>query len=194
VEIEKLMTPIDPLLLDIADSFDSERLTIRVPRAGDGPGVNAAVVESLDTLRPWMPWAQTAPTQAESEANCRKARGQFILRQDITLRLYLRGTDTVVGSSGLHRIDWSVPKFEIGYWISLPFQRKGFATEAVQAIARFAFDQLNAKRLEICVNGANAASRGVAEKCGFELEAIRKNDERDSAGALADMLVLTRFA
>lgn len=69
--------PIDPLLLDFPESFESERLLIRAPLWGDGAAVNEAVRESVEELRPWMPWAQTVPTIEESELSIRRARVHF---------------------------------------------------------------------------------------------------------------------
>jgi RimJ/RimL family protein N-acetyltransferase len=40
--------------------------------------------------------------------------------------------------------------------------------------------------VEINTDALNLASRGVAEKCGFELEGVRRNSRRDAAGGLAD--------
>ena len=55
------------------------------------------------------------------------ARGTFgfILRQDLWLLLFEKGTSTIVGSSGLHRIEWEVPSFEIGYWVRTRYAGKG---------------------------------------------------------------------
>jgi hypothetical protein len=41
---------------------------------------------------------------------------RFLERTELRMHFYLKGIETLVGSSGLHRIDWGVPKFEIGYW------------------------------------------------------------------------------
>jgi hypothetical protein len=41
----------DPLLLDLPDHFETERLQIRAPRAGDGAAVYEATVETLEDLR-----------------------------------------------------------------------------------------------------------------------------------------------
>lgn len=183
----------DPLLIDIPDQLETERLLLRVPRAGDGAAVNAAVVDSYETLRPWMPWVgEKLPSLEESEANCRKAWARFLLREDTTLRLYLKGTDTVVGSSGLHRMDWKVPSFEIGYWVGRRFEGKGYATEAVQAIARFAVEQLSARRITILADARNHRSRRVAEKCGFVLEGIHRAANRNHLGELCDSCVYAR--
>jgi len=58
---------VNPVLLDFPDSFETERLTIRSPMPGDGEELQAAVVESIDNLRPWMPWADHIPTVEEEE-------------------------------------------------------------------------------------------------------------------------------
>lgn len=182
----------NPLLLDFPDSFDTERLTIRAPRQGDGTELNAAIRESHAELKPWMPWAQTVQTLEESEANIRKAAAQFLLREDLRLLLFLRGAGTLVGSSGLHRINWMVPRFEIGYWMRTPFCGRGLMTEAVVAIAAFAQKELAARRIEIRTAETNVPSRQVAERAGFPLEATLRQDSRLPDGSLANTRIYAR--
>ena len=45
----------DALLLDLPESYESERLTIRAPRPGDGTEMNAAIRETFDDLKRWLP-------------------------------------------------------------------------------------------------------------------------------------------
>jgi ribosomal-protein-serine acetyltransferase len=71
----------------------------------------------------------------------------FVGREDLLLLLLLGGTRTLGGGSGLHRIDWEVPKFEIGYRRRTRFTGQGYVTEAVRGISAFAFDTLGARRL-----------------------------------------------
>ena len=61
----------NPILVDFPESFESERLIIRAPQPGDGAEMNAAIRETFDDLKIWMPWAQEIPTIEESEANVR---------------------------------------------------------------------------------------------------------------------------
>jgi len=183
----------NPLLLDFPEEFETERLTIRAPRAGDGAEMNAAIHESFEDLHRWMEWAQTMPTVEESEANCRQARLDFLARKELRMHLYLKGTSTLVGSSGLHHIDWNVPKFEIGYWMRKRFERQGYVTEAVNGITHFAFEVLHANRVEITCDGKNARSRRVAERAGFELEGVLRNEARDPGGELRDTLVFAKI-
>lgn len=81
--------------------------------------------------------------------------------------LFLKETGALVGGSGLHRIDWSVPKFEIGYWCRTRFAGHGYITEAVRGLGAFAFDQLGARRVEILCDSRNHRCVRVAELAGI---------------------------
>jgi RimJ/RimL family protein N-acetyltransferase len=181
----------NPLLLDVPESITSERLIIRAPQPGDGAAMNAAIHESLAELRPWMPWANQAPSLDESEAHVRRGRARWQLREDLPLLLFLKD-GTYVGGSGLHRINWDVPKFEIGYWLRTSMHGNGYMTEAVNAIAAFAFDVLKARRVEIRMDDRNTASWRVAERCGFTQEALLRNDTLATDGTLRDTRIYAR--
>ena len=176
----------DPLLIEVPERIETERLVLRVPRRGDGPTVNAAVAASLVELQPWLPWAGAMPTVDESEAACRRQQGRFILREDFVMLMFLRTADgsegELVGGTGLHRIDWTLRRFEIGYWRKIGCAGRGYVTEAVRAMARLAFDHLDARRVEIRMDDANVRSWQVAERAGFTLEALMRFDGVTPAG------------
>jgi RimJ/RimL family protein N-acetyltransferase len=176
----------DPLLIDVPERIETERLVLRPPRRGDGALVNEAVRVSLAELAPWMPWAGTMPSVEESEAHCRRQQARFLLREDFVFFMLVRnaagGEGELIGASGLHRIDWTVRKFEIGYWRKTGHQGRGFVTEAVKALARLAFDTLDARRVEIRMDDHNSASWRVAERAGFTLEALLRFDSATPAG------------
>jgi RimJ/RimL family protein N-acetyltransferase len=181
------------LLREIPTSFETARLSIRCPQPGDGAEMNAAVLESLDELRPWMPWAETAPTVEESEVNVRRGQARYLLREDLWMLLFLKDAHTLVGGSGLHRIDWVVPKFEIGYWVRTRFAGQGYITEAVTGLAAFAFTTLGARRVEIRCDARNERSSAVARRSGFIHEGTLQCDARcHVTGQLRDTLVFAR--
>jgi RimJ/RimL family protein N-acetyltransferase len=182
----------NPLLIDFPDEFQTERLTIRAPRAGDGAEVNAAIRDSLAELKLWMPWAQVQPTVEESEANIRGAMAKFVSREDLRLLLFLKGTGTLVGSSGLHRVNWVTPRFEIGYWVRTPFARLGYVTEAVAGITEFGRAQLGARRVEIRAAEKNVRSWRIPEKLGFVHEGTLRNWQRGPQGDLHDLRVYAK--
>jgi RimJ/RimL family protein N-acetyltransferase len=182
----------DPILFLIPESFESKRLIIRAPLWDDGVSVNEAVKESIKELHPWMPWARDIPTIEESEISIRRSRLQFLDRTDLRLHLILKETGQLIGSSGLHRIDWQSRKFEIGYWVRTSFGNQGYITEAVEAITNFAIHELQANRIEIRCDGRNARSARVAERQGFTLEGILRNDTFDLDGSLRNTKVFSK--
>ncbi len=180
-----------PITRDFPDAFETERLLIRSPMPGDGPELHAAVRESMEELLPWMPWPTEHGTVEDSEASARGARVRFLERTELRMHLWLKGTGTFVGSSGLHRIDWEVPKFEIGYWCRTGMTGRGYVTEAVRGIAAFAFDALGAQRVEIRCDPLNRPSARVAQLAGFRLEGELRNDARGTDGTLRNTLVFS---
>ena len=187
------MRAIDSVLVEFPDRFETERLTIRSPLPGDGAELQAAVAETIEDLRPWMPWADRVPTVEEEEGEVRRARARFLTREDLWLFLFLKDTHTLVGSSGFHRIDWNVPRLEIGYWVRRRFRGRGYISEAVRGITRFAFDELEARRLEIRCDARNVRSRRVAKRAGYELEATLRNHSLAVDGSLRDTLIYVRL-
>jgi len=182
----------NPLLLDIPEEIETDRLCIRCPRPGDGQAVYEAVIETLAELRTWpasLPWAMLEPSPEASETFCRNGHANFLLRKDLPLLVFLKADGRLAASSGLHRIDWSVPKFEIGYWCRKSLQGKGLMTEAVGAITRFAFENLGARRVDSLPDEENSPSRRVAERCGYVLEGLLRNERRAPGGELRSTCV-----
>ncbi|MFE7569771.1 GNAT family N-acetyltransferase [Streptomyces sp. NPDC057539] len=62
--------------------------------------------------------------------------------------------------------------WEIGYWTAREHRGRGYTTEAVRAVAHWAFTALGAQRLEWRAEVGNAGSRAVAEKAGFVMEGV----------------------
>ncbi len=107
--------------------------------------------------------------------------------------LFDRATGKLVGSSGLHRINWDIPRFEVGYWVRKSFAGQGYITEATNAVTRFAFQQLKAKRVEIRCDALNERSAAVPKRLGFDLDAyLRLSDTH--AGEARDTLIFSRLS
>ncbi|SIT89385.1 GNAT family N-acetyltransferase [Edaphobacillus lindanitolerans] len=164
------------------DEFRSDRLVIRAPRLEDAADVCDALTHSHGELKEWLPFAKEAPTLASTEESLRRSIADFITRNDLRLHLYRQEDGAFIGSSGLHRIDWDVPKFEIGYWIDSRYAGQGYMTEAVERITEFAFDSLGARRVEIRCDALNLKSRAIPERLGFSLEGLLRNDALSVSG------------
>ena len=181
-----------PVLREVPEHLETERLLIRCPRPGDGPIVHASVLESLAALRGFpasLPWAMQEPSVDASEQFCREGAAHYRLRTSLPMLLFLKGSDVHVGSSGLHGFDWTVPKCEIGYWGRSGFAGQGFITEAVRAITAFAFQHLGMRRIQALPDAANLPSCRVCERAGYTLEGTMRHDRRGPAGDMRNTRV-----
>jgi RimJ/RimL family protein N-acetyltransferase len=189
---------VDPILIDVPERLEGERTVLLAPRAGLGAEMAIVLAQSLSHLRPWMPWAQEAPSAESSEVVVRRMQADFIARRDLCFQIYARKPDgsagRMLGGTGLHRIDWAVRKFEIGYWIRPEAAGQGHVSEAVRLLAALAFDRLGARRVEIRCDARNLKSRAVAERCGFTLEGVLRCDALGVDGLSRDTAVYARIA
>lgn len=183
----------NPILLDIPDHFETERLLLRIPRPGDSLSMNDAIRDSLDNLKPWMPWAQTLPPVEETETLLRKAGAHFILREQFWWLLFRKSDGYFVGSSSLHHVDWSVPSFEIGYWVRANLEGQGYVTEAVNGLTNFCFNVLAAERIEIRCDALNQRSAAVARRAGYTQEAHLRHDSWAMNGDPRDTFVFAKI-
>lgn len=165
-----------------SEEFYTDRLIIRAPKIEDAEIAWKAVIASHEALKEWMPWAQSKQTLEQTTTNLRQAVADFITRKDLRLHLFLKETGEFIGASGLHRINWDVRKFEIGYWIDSRFEGKGLMTEAVERITKFAFEELYANRVEIRCDSENVRSRSVAERLEYILEGTLHHDSLSADG------------
>lgn len=178
-----------PILLDIPLRFETERLLLRCPQAGDGAAVNAAFLESFDELQPWFPWTDHRHTVEEDEIFVRESHARFLTRTTLDWLIIRKSDDHLLGIITLLDIEWHTPRFEILYWLRTSCTRQGYATEAAQGITDFAFERLGAKRVVITCNANNVRSAAVAHRLGFDHEGTLRHTGRDlRTGALVDEL------
>ena len=122
----------------------------------------------------------------------RQSRSNFIARRDLPFLLFARGTDLVVCSSGLHRIGWSVSKFEVGYWELVSQLGQGLNTEGVGAIVDFAFSVLGAPRVEALPDEANTRSCRLCERIGMAFEGTLRHHRGDPDGTARNTRVYSK--
>ncbi len=133
----------------------------------DAPALARAVNESLDHLRPWMPWAAGEPRSASWRAELiREWERDRLGGGDEVLGIFVDGA--VAGGCGLHRRIGD-DGIELGYWVHVDFVRRGVATEVVRQLCERAFAQPDVARVEIHHDRANEASGAVARRSGFTL-------------------------
>ena len=87
-------------------------------------------VDSFKELNKWMPWAKELGTVEQSEVTAREAAAKFQNRTDIMLLGFLNDGGDLGRVDGLHRMDWGLRIFEIGYYVATPLREMGWHQKA----------------------------------------------------------------
>jgi hypothetical protein len=175
-----------PELLALPDAIVGPRLMVRRYVPGDGAALFAALAPHRDELMQWMPWPHTHRTVDDSEAYVCRMHAEFALRRAMAMGIWELGTHRYVGGSGFHAPDWNVPSVELGYFLVPPARGRGYATEAVRQLVRYAFEHLRVNRVHAGCDAQNAASAAVLLRGGLRDEGLRRASERNHHGALRD--------
>lgn len=163
--------------------LETERLTLRHLRPDDldslyalycDPEVTKYIPDAPQTYEEtreeleWFLNGHPAHPELGLWATIHKANGQFI------------------GRCGL--LPWTIDQHEeveVAYALAKVYWGQGLATEAAQAIMRYAFEQLHLSRLICLVDRENQASINVAMKIGMTFE-------KEGADEMGPFLVYSR--
>lgn len=153
------------------ESLTTERLEIRVWTPDDVDALGIAVTESLEHLRPWMPWAAAEPLTRQARLQLIDSwRAEHASGANGGYGMFQNGT--IVGACGLHRR--AGPEvLEIGYWVHVDHIRRGLATEAARCLTDVAFEDPAIHAVEIHHDRANVASAGVPRSLGYHFAGDR---------------------
>jgi len=92
--------------------------------------------------------------------------------------------DVLIGFVGLYILGWGAREAALGIGLNRrDFWGRGYGTEAVQLMLRFAFTELNLRRVTLSVFSYNRRAIRSYEKAGFQREgrlrgAVRRGDAR----------------
>lgn len=162
-----------PILLDLPEQLETERLILRPYRAGDGIAYLDVCLRSKAHLLPYEVGnpALEVQTLEDAEALVREFAVEWLARRAFFLGAWMRETPTFVAQVYIGVVSRDLPEFEIGYFVDPAHEGKGYVTEAAGAAVRFCFDHLRAQRLRLGCNETNVRSWRVAERLGFQREA-----------------------
>ncbi len=169
--------------------IESERLVIRCYDPKDALYLQKAVQESVEHLRPWMPWVKGEPEELKVKIErLRVFRADFDLNKNYVYGVFDPTETVLVGGTGLHpRVGSNA--FEIGYWIHVNHINKGYATEISAALTKVAFEVEHVNRVEIHCDPNNIRSAVIPEKLGYVYEATLRNRCENIEGELIDSMI-----
>jgi RimJ/RimL family protein N-acetyltransferase len=130
--------------------------------------MNAAIVASIEELKPWMPWA-VEPVLLEAQAAFIESETEA-WATGTTMNYGIFAADgAFLGGVGMH--DRNGPgALEIGYWLDTRHSGKGVMTRVVEALGARLFELPGIERIEIHCDAANAPSAAVPKRLGYRLD------------------------
>ena len=81
------------------------------------------------------------------------------------------------GAIGYNNLSRKHKKAEIGFWLLPPCWGKGIVQEAMDAVLKYAFEQMHLHRIEAFVETENKSSQKALEKRGFQQEGVMRDSE-----------------
>jgi RimJ/RimL family protein N-acetyltransferase len=143
-----------------------------------------AMKASFPALKEWMPWAQSLASVRDTEIYL--AHGERLWRSAVAdgveqpLQIMDPTDQIYYGATGIKPANLTIPSYEVGYWVNQPYAGQGFITEAMNALTRFLFEALKAKRVEINCEIGNDKSANVPIRLNYDFEGTLKNQRLDA--------------
>ena len=97
-------------------------------------------------------------------------------------------TQQIIGYIDVKSIDWNIPKAELGCFIDEKYAGQGISNKALSKITEYCFDVLKFNKLFLRTHQDNISSRRIAEKNGFEVEGVIRQDYKTTKGELVDLI------
>jgi RimJ/RimL family protein N-acetyltransferase len=132
-----------------------------------------------EPLRPHSPF-QVKKAFEEREKETGRSRFYFVIRS--------KQDERTIGWAEIRRVEWNHGNAEGNLGIGDPSDRgKGYGSEALEMLLRYAFQELNLYRLTVQTMEYNEAAQRLLEGHGFQLE-VRRRKAIYSAGRYWDGL------
>ena len=146
-------------------------ISIRAYAPGIEQTVLEAARESAAEIGPMMRTWRHGATHARAARHVAESVRAWQVGRWYDFAIVRVGSPAFLGRVGLDQLDASGTA-NVGYWVRTSQTGQGIATAAVRLVARFGFEDLDLRRLELLIAVDNVASRRVAEKVGATLEGI----------------------
>jgi ribosomal-protein-serine acetyltransferase len=151
------------------------KIALRPYQLDDAPLLFEAASESIADIYPWMKWCHPGYTLAESKEWIPHSFAEREARRAFDFVICDQDTGQFLGAVGINQINALHQFANLGYWVRSSCMGHGIAVIATRMCARFGFEELHLKRIEIVAAIGNRRSQRVAEKAGATREGVLRN-------------------
>ncbi len=178
-------------LLTVDTALLTKRVVVRRFRENDGEQLYDLIQTNRGYLEDSFPSTVSDNSSKEkSEWFVRVRIAKWLLQEEYCFGVWDNDSAKLIGFIRLFRIDWNIPKAEIGFFVDRDFSSKGIMTEVLLTIVPFAFQQLKLEKIILRTAMDNYASQRLARKCGFRREGDLRADFKKTSGEIIDVMVL----
>lgn len=150
-------------------TIESDRLVLRPLNHGDAKELFAIFSDPV-VMRYWNtpPWASL-----DDARNFISSSLDAMTRQEsITLGIILKTTGELIGKCMLFSYAKESKRAEIGFAIGPSHWKRGYVSEAGQALLEYGFEELGLRRVEADIDPDNVSSGKALERLGFVREGL----------------------
>ncbi len=178
------------MLLEIPTHFETERLLLRWLQPGDGALYYAVGQRNRAHLARYESenMIMSIGSEQEAETMVRELQAEWVARKCFVLAAFERAAGEFVAQIYVGPVNWDLAEFEVGYFVDVDHEGRGYVTEAVRGTLGFLFEHLRAHRVSLRCDETNVRSRRVAEKCGMLLEGHLRENKRSPDGTITGTL------
>lgn len=178
-----------PELFNIDTAILTSRTLTRRFREGDGGAFFELVQNNHSYIEDHFPKLMKAIVDKNtSEVFIRTKIARWLLQDEYTFGIWDNESTALIGYFNFLKIDWSIPKAEIGYFIDQNHAGKGLMTEVVARMIQYGFLQLKFNKLTLKTLQDNYGSQRLARKVGFRREGDLRHEFQKNSGGLFDVM------
>jgi RimJ/RimL family protein N-acetyltransferase len=161
------VTDAPPESIDLGDGTYLRWLVV-----DDADAVARAVGESLDHLKPWMPWADAQSADAGFQRERLRNHPQQRARgEEWQYGIFAGDQNGMLGAVGL-MTRRGPGTLEIGYWLRVDAEGRGHMTNAARALTAAGLGVDGVEQMIIVCDEANVRSAAVPRRLGYTLQRV----------------------
>jgi ribosomal-protein-serine acetyltransferase len=161
----------DPKKTKLTDGI----ILLRPYKKQDAQDLYKAIRASLKEVGAWLPFAHENYSLYETQDWIKKNPVDWKKGAAYNFAICDMKTGEIIGGCGISEISEINKRANLGYWVRSDRTGQGIAVVAAKLLAKWGFDALGLRRIEILVAAENARSLRVAEKAGAKREGVLRN-------------------
>lgn len=146
---------------------------IRRIKRSDASEMQAAVLESVGHIRPWLDWC--TPSYRLSDAVNWTQDAAFKWQAGLDYRFVIEEQESgmMLGSVAIRTVCRTNGVGDLGYWLRKRALGQGNCTRAVKLAIEYGFEQLGFQRIEMRILPDNVASNAAAFRLGASFDGLQ---------------------